>query len=227
MLCVQVLAFGGGVKATLQGGEVSGSHATYLVAVLANSILTINATQFNNNTAIRGMAYGSVLSRLNILNAAFSNNQVTEQGGAVFVRNSSVTITSSNFTNNTAGRNGGALYATGSSQIDLYKSWFITNSSPSGGAVVVQEQTTLTVGGCVFERNMARPVSKANVDAVAAASDSFYNLGIGGAILTTDSELHMHNNTMFSNVAVIDGGKCVCLLVCIAANVKLPLHAQL
>jgi len=55
---MQVLVFGGGLKATLTGGSISHNTASTLVMVLANSHLAINGVNFINNTLGRGVVYG-------------------------------------------------------------------------------------------------------------------------------------------------------------------------
>ena len=56
MLLLQVLAFGGGLTAILQGGEISHNRALLGVTVLANTTLVVNGTTFAHNTVQKGGA---------------------------------------------------------------------------------------------------------------------------------------------------------------------------
>lgn len=55
---MQVLAFGGGLKATLTGGNISHNNASQQVLVLADSHLAISGVNFVNNSVGQGVVFG-------------------------------------------------------------------------------------------------------------------------------------------------------------------------
>lgn len=202
--CLQVLLFGGGLKATLQGGEVSRNNATFLMAVLANSTLVINNTKFNNNTCVKGVVFGNMLSSTVISGASFASNQAETQGGAVYVFRSQMSVTNTSFLNNTAEQGGGALWVTDQATVALTACTLTNNSSPMG-AVVARVESSLTITDSVLVGNVARPVRR--VDEMSGSGD-FMKLGVGGAIHMVRSTLKLVNTTLTNNTAVIDGGEC-------------------
>lgn len=201
--------FGGGIRATVQGGDVSGSSASFLVAVNANSMLTVNGTRFINNSCLRSPLLSSGTqgkpmykehARLLLLNATFEGNQVLEQGGAMFATESNVTINNSLFQDNKATDAAGALLAKQSAVV-LDACTFTGNAAPKAGAVKA-ENASLLIHVCVFENNTARVVNSASMD-----TSSFWSLGVGGAIQAEQSAVHVDNTTLANNSAGVDGGK--------------------
>lgn len=204
--CLQVLLFGGGLTATLQGGEISRNNATFAVAVLANSTLVINNTMFSNNKCNKGAVFGSIQSDTVISGASFVGNQADRQGGAVFLYRSQALMNNTTFLNNTAAEGGGALWATANTSVAAFACNFTANISPQG-AVVAQGNSSLTFTDSVLHGNMARPLAQVDWDAVVLGD--FMKLGCGGAISTWESTLKLVNTNLTNNTAVIDGGECI------------------
>ncbi|MDO5825714.1 MAG: Ig-like domain repeat protein [Methanosphaera sp.] len=72
-------------------------------------ILTVNDTQFANNTASSGGAIYSFMGNLTVTDTQFANNAATSEGGAIYTDMDNLTINNTNLINNNA-QFGGAIY---------------------------------------------------------------------------------------------------------------------
>lgn len=139
---------------------------------------------WNGNTSPNyGAGFSALESQVYIRGSRFIDNRVNvtghtpnAPGGAIFVTQSTLHITTSSFEGNQAGYVGGAIYALGNWQdpvsvpsvdLEISNSSFTNNSaardpsvnftSPTvGGAIHVEDQTTLKLYNCRFTNNIAR-----------------------------------------------------------------------
>ena len=183
-------------------------------------------TWTGNTSPNYGAGLSALESRVYIRGSRFIGNRVNvtghignAPGGAIFVTQSTLHITTSSFEGNQAGYVGGAIYALGDWQdpasvpsvdLEISNSSFTNNSavrdpsvsfgSPTvGGAIHVEDQTTLKLYNCRFTNNVARQGGAISIfraiteiegcvfsgnQATGPASDE----GIGGTIIGLSSD---------------------------------------
>ena len=118
-------------------------------AILNNGTMTVNNSNFTNNTAYKGGAIASFTYLgsnpegiiANVNDSTFRENSVTEYGGAYFIGSDAYgkfDFANTKFINNTAGEAGGALFA------------FLPSSSDK------DETKTITISDSHFEGNSAK-----------------------------------------------------------------------
>jgi hypothetical protein len=158
--CLQALAFGGGLGATISGGTFSDIDADMGVMVLANSRLYVTDTIFEKNRLAKGALYVSWLGSLFALgNVTLSGNTAKEEGPALYIVNGTAVVYNSNFSGNTAQRGGGAVHVKAGSHLELVNSNFTDNAAGKtteayGGAVNVMD-SQVSIINCTFTNNMA------------------------------------------------------------------------
>ena len=171
-----------------------------------NLNLTVENCKFIGNNSDAGSAIWSHNDtgspKVSITNCEFSNNIATSQGGALSVARDyyaespyvEVSITNSSFTENVATEfNGGAIYFSrangtfnGVTFTKNYTSDNVNNPYQMGGAIYVDNATTLQITGGGFFENSSK---------------------YGGAIaVTTNSNGNFNNVSMSNNSAVTGGG---------------------
>jgi hypothetical protein len=161
-------------------GKTTGGGA---VLMNANSAVTFVNTNFRDNSSQnRGGAIETVGSSLTVQAGQFTNNHTnlpghkrTSAGGAIYLLDGTARISDAHFEGNETGWTGGAVYAFGhwtdpvstpKAEVVLVRSTFRTNHAvpdpccgqavpTSGGAVHVEDQTTLRVFGSQFFDNAA------------------------------------------------------------------------
>ncbi len=186
-----------------------------------------NCTWNGNTSRNYGAGFSALESRVYIRGSRFIGNRVNTPGhipnapgGAIFVTQSTLHIAASSFEGNQAGYVGGAIYAIGNWQdpvniagvdLKISDSSFTNNNAardPSvsfanptaGGAIHVEDQTTLKLSNCRFTNNVARQGGAiSNYRAITEIQNCVFSAnratglaadeGIGGAIigLSTDN----------------------------------------
>jgi predicted outer membrane repeat protein len=228
-LLLQVLAFGGGLSATLQGGSISHTEAYCTVLVLANSTLTVQGTNLTYNKVKTGTLYSSWLSHLVVQGVVLADNAAENEGAAMYLAGSSTRVTNSTLHQNTAENAGGAIY-TKSSSLRMESITLSGNSAPIGGAVAVYDNSRVDVTWSSLTNNTARIV-KADL-----SSGNYYTLGVGGALYVEHSSVQVSHSKVLGNMAVMDGGEwgtteCweerACHLAGLRKQGKIPLWMQL
>jgi predicted outer membrane repeat protein len=180
-----------------------------------------NSTFRGNSSTIAGGALSIWESTVVIRGGSFVNNQAnllgsdpTSHGGAITMSDGTLTVTSVLFQANQANWVGGAIYAVGNwtatpsvahSQVTIASSTFAANSTtpvvtpagpPSGGAIHVEDQTTLQVSGSLLTGNLSE---------YGGAIDSFR------ALVHVDHSVFQGNGGLPSAVAEAVGG-AICVL---------------
>ncbi|MES1244089.1 MAG: right-handed parallel beta-helix repeat-containing protein [Acidobacteriota bacterium] len=161
-------------------GRTSGGGA---VRVLADSDVTFSETSFRRNTSLnRGGAIEIIEAAVEIQGGELADNRVNlpghiphSSGGAVYILDGTLSVSRARFRNNQAGWVGGAIYAFGrwtdapdtpASLVQISRSTFDGNlvlpdagvAAPgptTGGAIHVEDQSTLEVDSSVFSNNVA------------------------------------------------------------------------
>ena len=151
--------------------------------VYLNSAATLVRTNVSmSSSKLRGGAVEVVFSTLTVQGGLFADNHVnvpghqrTSPGGGIYALDSTVTLSDARFERNEAGWTGGAIYAFGhwtdpvstpKSLVTIIRSTFLGNraipdacclptSPTTGGAVHVEDQSTLKVFGSQFLDNAA------------------------------------------------------------------------
>jgi hypothetical protein len=161
-------------------GRTTGGGAARLY--LNSAATFVNSSFSGNSSGNRGGAVEVVFSTLTVQGGSFTDNHVnlpkhqsTSPGGGIYALDSTVTVSDARFERNEAGWTGGAIYAFGHwtdpvttprSLVTITRSTFLANraipnpccttsSSTTGGAVHVEDQSTLRVFGSQFFDNAA------------------------------------------------------------------------
>lgn len=201
---VQVLMFGGGLKATINGGTVRNCWADLGVVVGANSTLTVKDTKFETNSIDKGAVYASWASTLQLQNAMFERNTGVEGPAMYVVGSHTTTATGCTFDNNAANSAAGAVYIKASSVV-YSDTAFTNNKSPKGGALAVAEGSRVTLQQqCKLDGNTAR---LQKTEGFELNPGDYYKLGVGGAMHMQSSSVDISDSVLSNNQAVIDGGK--------------------
>ncbi|UXI69032.1 choice-of-anchor Q domain-containing protein [Tahibacter amnicola] len=198
--------------------------------LVADANLSLNASEFRNNNALRGGAVhafpSDAATTIAVSQCVFTNNSAIEDGGALGAQDvEGVTISNSRFSNNQAAHHGGAAYLRAVT-MEIAGSRFDTNqgaTSPSGvggsaggGAVrLIGAKLTAvtTITSSVFSNNttangaggaLSMNVGTAMLDKVQATGNS---AGLtGGAISAYAIALGVTNSTLAGNTATGSGG---------------------
>jgi hypothetical protein len=156
LLCLQVLAFGGGLRATIEDGSISDSLADFGVVVLANSTLTVRHTNFTGNTVMKGSLYASWASQIDLRGVTFRGNEASDEGAGVYVVGARAGIADCTFDSNTANGGGAAAYIK-FSNVSVRASSISNNTAPTGGALGVYDGSSVTFEqSCNLTDNTAR-----------------------------------------------------------------------
>lgn len=162
-----------------------------------NSIGNVQNSYFTSNSAYYSSgAISAILSNLKIDNCTFTENEA-EYGGAVSIRNGNMTVTKSIFKNNKA--DNGAIYGYLANMI-VEDTLFENNVADcGGGAIFIENCTTLTVSSSLFKRNSAKSFggsiysSSGNVQISDTIFEKDNSDRIGGSIFSLDSNMNMGN----------------------------------
>lgn len=205
-------------------GKTTGGGA---VRLFANSSATFVRSSFRNNSSgNRGGAIETIASPLTIQGGEFTGNRTnlpghlrTSPGGAIYALDATVLVSDARFERNETGWTGGAIYAFGhwtdpvttpKALVTVIRSTFLANraapdpccappSPTSGGAVHVEDQSTLRVFGSQFLDNAADDGGALDsYRAVIEVSGSLFlgnrtpvqagRLGVGGAIAVASND---------------------------------------
>jgi predicted outer membrane repeat protein len=204
MHALQVLMFGGGLSATMLGGEVAHSWAGLGITVLSGTTLWINNTQFISNSVSKGTVYASWNSTVHLNNATFRDCKATNGAAIYAVGSHTSTVTGCTFENNVAWQAGGAVYVK-QSTITFSSTVFKKNSAPIGGALALYDNSRAAVQAqCMLDGNVARLQTESKNE----LGDNYYHLGVGGAVYMTDSVASITDSFVSNNKAVMNGGEC-------------------
>lgn len=205
-------------------GKTTGGGA---VRAYLNSAATFVGTSFSGNSSgNRGGAVEVVFSTVTVQGGSFTDNHVnlpkhqsTSPGGGIYALDSTVTVSDARFERNEAGWTGGAIYAYGhwtdpvttpASLVTITRSTFLANraipdpccvptTSTTGGAVHVEDQSTLRVFGSQFFDNAAdNGGALEGYRAILEVTGSMFignhtplvagRLGVGGAISVSSND---------------------------------------
>jgi hypothetical protein len=158
--CLQALAFGGGLSATIFGGRFSDIDASMGIMVLARSRLYITDTILENNRLTKGALYVSYLGSLFALNnITLSGNTGTEEGTALYIVQGTAVVYNSTLNGTAAQRGGGAVHVKAGSKLELMNTTLNENvagteTTAYGGAVNVMD-SQVNIANCTFTNNLA------------------------------------------------------------------------
>jgi hypothetical protein len=204
MHALQVLMFGGGLSATMLGGEVAHSWSGLGITVLSGTTLRINNTQFIFNSVSQGTVYASWNSTVHLNNVTFRENKGS-YGAAMYVSGSHTsTVTGCTFENNVAWEAAGAAFMKYST-ITFSSTVFLKNSAPIGGGLALYDNSRVTFQQqCTLVGNVARLQTQSQNE----LGNNYYNLGVGGAMYMQDSMASITDSAVLNNTAVMNGGEC-------------------
>lgn len=148
-----MLAFGGGLTATLHGGNIDSNYANSVLAVLANSSLILDSLLIYRNLANVGTVFGYNATQLAVDNTIMESNGAGE-GACLLVKNSQVDARRSVFAKNGVGTSGGALAAY-SSALNISNCTFHSNRATAQRASLTDPSAWGSGwgGACLFGRN--------------------------------------------------------------------------
>jgi hypothetical protein len=197
---LQLLAFGGGLTATMDGGSFYHNAAAVGVVALTNTTLNVHGTYLGDNKLDKGALYASWGSAMEITGATLKGNNAKYHGAGLYVVGAKATVSGgSTFHLNVANDGGGAMHVK-FSELTMSNTKFTNNSAPTAGALVVYQGSHLSIEDCEFANNTARIVQPDDMA-------TYYKLGIGGAIYIQDASAAIVSTIFKTNRAVMDGGK--------------------
>jgi predicted outer membrane repeat protein len=164
-----------------------------------NSNITIDKTQFTNNTSPNGGAIysnASNISSIVVQNSLLSNNSSTSNGGAIYgnsTNTSKILVQSSTFTNNTATGSGGAIYNKG-----------LTNSTISLENTTIFSNTAKLNGGGIYQYSNGNNTIHV-VDSTIAGNKVLDNHGAGICQDNGTQTLTLLNAIVYGNYKEISG----------------------
>lgn len=190
-----VVYIGGNVDVTLTSALVTGNNASTAVAVGGHAWLTVESSNFTQNTSDPGGAIFSLGSTvLNITNTSFTENHSRDFGGALaLMLCSRVSVSSRSFHMNSAIQAGGAVYASGEVMLMMNSSTLQHNSAGSGGAIWLDILSVLRLEGANVTNNTAKESSNGG------------GMG-GGLVLMYETALHLSQSVVAANMAERGGG---------------------
>ncbi len=178
-----------------------------------NSIANIQNSYFTSNYAFFSSgAISAILSNLRIDNCTFMDNEA-EYGSAVSIRYGNMTVTKSVFKNNNA--TNGAIYGYLANMI-VENTLFENNvASYGGGAIFIENTTTLTLSSSSFKKNSVKSFggsiysSSGNVQISDTLFENDNSDRIGGSIFSLDSNLNLDNVSIAESKAPFGAGIAV------------------
>ncbi|MEM7334138.1 MAG: CSLREA domain-containing protein [Chloroflexota bacterium] len=195
-----------GLTFTKATGDFGSVIRTYRSVVT----VTINNSQFINNSANDGIITTSSTSPIIINNSSFVDNISTNTGGVIFT-SGEVEIYNSLFLNNRA-KFGGAIYNVGSTTI--HNSQFLHNQAEVGGAITSGSPGDITIANSTYAYNESSVSGGAIhnfglMSIVNSTISSNIASNFGGGIYYTVSDfpdLELINSTVTNNQAGNNGG---------------------
>ena len=144
-----------------------------------NSNLTIEASEFHNNTAEIGGVLKSINSTITIETSEFDSNSAVSWGGLLESQGCTIAIEGSKFRNNIARIDFGGVLSSDHGTLTIETSEFDVNSAATAGGVLFSEGSVITLGDCNFTNNRS-PM---------------------GAIIYAkfDTKIHYHNYLLIDN----------------------------
>ncbi|UCG48097.1 MAG: hypothetical protein JSU94_21795 [Phycisphaerales bacterium] len=181
----------------------------------------VTSCTFDRNAAANGAGASNIMCDPTFSKCAFSANSAGYRGGAIYNdTESKAEIAECTFTNN-SGLRGGAMCCDSRAEPVITACRFYENSAELGGAIESHSRS-LTVTGCVFERNAASgagggvyaatfsdPVNSSLVNCLFVGNTA---VDSGGGVYTYASNREMRariaNCTLSGNSAASGGGIC-------------------
>ena len=158
-----------------------------------NSTLDISHSVFDHNRVKEGSLY-MVFSTAVLNNCTFKNNSNT---AVSLNKNTIASIVKCSFESNLSPLFSGALLVALSSVANVSQTAFLKNSGPTGGAVLLIENSSLVISSCYFSSNTA----------LLSTNKSFTGGGgVGGAIFIEGSTLEIFVSRFYKNYADGEGG---------------------
>ncbi len=188
------------------------------------STLILSDNTFQNNSAgsAGGTLYVYTNNTLIISGNTFQNNSAGYSGGALAAMiNNHLTFSENTFQKNYAGNAGGALFANTSNTFFLSENTFQMSSAEFGGALTAYGNNTLTLSKNTFQNNSAGNAGgvliayyKYNILTLSENTFQSNSAVYGGALVARESTVNLTNNTLFGNIAELNGGAILCFSNC-------------
>ena len=179
------------------------SHGAVLFS--DHSHITIDASEFDGNSASRGGQYFTN-SNVTIKNSQHINNRVI-YGAGIYSSKSDVRIEANYFANNSGTLKGGGIYSF-RSNLTIKGTEFIGNRAISMGAVLYSDRSNITLGNSTAENNTAaiyRVVYSRSYNIKIEAS--VFNNNVGGVKILSGGRISIRKSHFDRNVAESgDGG---------------------
>jgi hypothetical protein len=206
-----VLAFGGGVNASIQSGWFVGNAAKYVLLVQDTARLSLEDTSITRSygTAVAAVDNSTLL----VSSSVVASNRASARAGGLYVSTSAyVSITDSIVSNNTGVR-GPAMFITGSCTFSIARSLFTNHSSTYGAAVYLIGSVQLSVSHSTFRDNWspqngygAAFVIWGSVTATISNSRFVANAGGFGAAIFMQAASLTVSDCEFADNAGFEGG---------------------
>ncbi len=158
----------------------------------AKTELSIDSSEFSNNSSPYGGALYSDKPTVNITDCTFTENSTTSNGGALYFNDGTVTIDGSYFANNTASSNGGAVDIVG------------TNATITGDCTF-SNNSAVSHGGAIYVAYIKGTDGAENIGGVLNMTDGVFDSNTamgGGAVSIRTSSKAVFENTTFTNNSV-------------------------
>jgi predicted outer membrane repeat protein len=180
-----------------------------------SDILIKNNTNFINNLAIDSLGGGTILitSNANVtINQSNFVNNTAYTGGAILLLNGTLTTTGSTFINNTANLYGGAICDASGNNMNILDSTFTENNATNSAGAIYSENGNLTINGSNFSNNNAEygaVITVLNSTANINNSNFVYNnatgYGAGAIFITNNANVTVDKSNFVNNTAYTGG----------------------
>ncbi|MDO5847937.1 MAG: Ig-like domain-containing protein [Methanobrevibacter sp.] len=229
-----------GAKLSLKNSNFNGNVAVDggAIYVAPNSVLTVNDTHFQDNSAINSDINkgGAICSEgsVDIDNSLFMGNEAVK-GGAIYATNGNINISATGFDSNSGNENvneafGGAICLDSNVVANINDCSFLVNSANNGGAIFAGSNNNVNISKNSFLSNSANNggdsllggaicLGEDNNVTVADSTFRFNNAGAYGGAIFNEGNLTLINSTFIRNNAGVEGS-----IFSYGSNSELNLH---
>jgi hypothetical protein len=145
-----VLAFSGGVNASIVGGVFVGNAATHVLLASGDANVSVVNSVFNGSMGTAAAAVDN--SRLSVSSSVFEGNHAHAQGGAFWISGVSIVSINSSILQNNKGHEGPCMYVEGAATVRIDNS-MITDHSDASAALDIAGSARLSISNCTFHNN--------------------------------------------------------------------------
>ena len=172
--------------------------------VIIKSVLKIDDTSFEGNTAARGGALYVSKNEYTLSNVTFEGNSAIEEsygGGAIYCTESTGTLDAITFKNNTSHKGGAVALHTNSSMT-------VSSMTATGNSATANSEGKLGDGGVFYVINSTLSLAKSEGKTIVIGGENALgNTAVsGGAIHATNATLNFSGVSFIGNSAQANGG---------------------